>query len=229
MRISKTNSERYFFTGISIWFLSITFLGFSSTFYLRQLPESLPFHLKLHGSLFTCWILFFLVQTSLISLKKVQIHKTMGFFGLILILAMIPAGFYPVLYKVSIGTKTIDHGGYNLATLTLAYVFFFLGLMLRGKPFYHKRFMFFATLVFTIAATDRVALVFELDRSQLFRKSLVFFPAIALFTFDYIRLRNLYWFDLLPVVMVLFLFFFSDFFWLSSVGESLMKFLVNLI
>lgn len=228
MNPNTAKSERYFYLGIGIWFLVISFIGFSQTFYINRDPQ-LSMNLIIHGVLFSCWILLFFVQTTLISIQKVKTHRALGFIGLALILAMIPAGYYTVLYKVSLGNKGLDDGGYNLFTLTVAYVFVFLGLSFRNKKFFHKRFMLFATLIFTIAATDRVAYLIELDHSQLFRKSLVFFPAIALFIFDYIKLKSLIWFDLLPILAILILFFFSDFYWLSALGQKTMKFLVELI
>lgn len=225
---NPAKSERYFYFGIGIWFLVISFLGFSQTFYLNRDPQ-LSMNLIVHGLLFSCWILLYFIQTSLISIQQVKTHRALGFIGLLLILAMIPAGFYTVVYKVSLGNKGLDDGGYNLFTLTVAYVFVFLGLSFRKRQFFHKRFMLFATLIFTIAATDRVAYLVDLDHSQLFRKSLVLFPAIALFTFDYIKLKSLIWFDLLPILTILILFFFSDFFWLSSLGKKTMELLIGLI
>jgi hypothetical protein len=222
-------SDRFFFSGISVWFLLITFTGFSQSFYLSNYPEPLPLPLKIHGVLFSLWILLFFVQTSLISLKKVRVHMYLGIFGLVLLIALIPAGVFPVLFKVSMGMKTVDHGGFNLATLFVGYTLVLTGLGLRKRPYFHKRLMLFATLIFTTAAVDRVSMLVQLEQSQVFRKSMVLFPCVALFGFDYFKTRKLHWFDLLPVLLILALFYLSDYFWFSSAGQWLMEVLVSLI
>ena len=228
MNLSLPRHERYFYLGISIWFILITFIGFSKTFYISRDPN-IPTNLIIHGFLYSCWVLLFVVQSTLISVKKFKIHMALGILGLILIIAMIPSGFYTVLYKVSLGKKGFDDAGYNLFTLSFAYIFVFLGLILRKNPFYHKRFMLFAMILLTMASSDRVAYLLELDGSQIFRKSLVFFPAIALFVFDFIKSRLFIWFNLLPIAIIITNFFFSDLFWLSPTGQKFMQFLLNFI
>ena len=89
-----------------------------------------------------------------------------------LLLIMIPVGFHVVLVKTQAGLKTIDAAGFNLTTLTLGFALAFVGLAARKRPFIHKRLMMVATMVLTVAAADRVALVFGLGDVRLFRKLL---------------------------------------------------------
>lgn len=51
--------------------------------------------------------------------------------------------------------------------LTLVFVLAFSGLALRRRPAVHKRLMVFATLMFTVAAADRVASLVGLDKVRL--------------------------------------------------------------
>lgn len=222
-------SDRLFFLGSAIWFFILVFWGFSGSFYLNSELNSMPLHLKVHGISFSAWIILYALQISLITAKRIRLHMTLGFIGLILIIAMIFIGAYPVLYKVSVGTKSVLHGGYNLFLLATAFTLFFLGFYNRRKAFYHKRFMLFTTLFLAIAAIDRVAFYLDLEGSQLFRKSISLMPALVLFGYDLFRFKRAVWLNLLPVLILGLLFFLSDYFWLSTIGDSIMDFLVSLI
>jgi hypothetical protein len=138
---------------------------------------------------------------------------------------MIPVGFYVVLVKTAAGTKSVDEAGFNLTGLTLGFTFAFAGLANRRRPFVHKRLMLFATLMLTVAAADRVALIFGLEEVRLFRKLLALTPAIALVGYDaFLRQRIL----LLSVsstalVWLVVWFIISDFVFLHPAGEAIIR------
>jgi hypothetical protein len=75
--------------------------------------------------------------------------------------------------------------------LTLGFAFASVGLANRRRPFVHKRLMLLATLMLTVAAADRVALVLGLEEVRLFRKLLAAAPAIALVGYDASTLRRI--------------------------------------
>ena len=103
---------------------------------------------------------------------------------------MIPAGFYVVLVKTAAGLKTPDEAGFNLIGLALVLVFAAAGLINRRRPFLHKRLMLFATMMLTVAAADRAAIVFGVDDIRLFRKVLAIAPGIVLIIYDGLCLRR---------------------------------------
>ena len=54
---SKPRADRWFFGLAGLWFVALTLVGFSPTFYWRSNPVPLPFHLIIHGVLYSTWIL----------------------------------------------------------------------------------------------------------------------------------------------------------------------------
>ena len=116
------------------WFVALTVIGFSPTFYFRVLPEPLPAHQIVHGMVYSAWVLLFFAQALLISTRRVRWHMRLGALSAGLLLFMIPTGFYVVLAKAAAGLKSVDEAGFNLTQLTLGFVFAFTGLAMRRNP-----------------------------------------------------------------------------------------------
>jgi hypothetical protein len=83
--IPTTNprTDNYFFVGMAILIIGIIFAGFARTYYLAgMLRAPLPNALvHVHGAVFTCWVLLFITQTSLVAAGRVDIHRKLGLFG----------------------------------------------------------------------------------------------------------------------------------------------------
>jgi hypothetical protein len=71
------------------------FVGFAPTYFLRTLSDRppLPWLVHLHGVLFSTWILLLLVQTTLVAVKRTDLHRLLGVGGGALAVLMIPVGF----------------------------------------------------------------------------------------------------------------------------------------
>ena len=229
--LSTKNPDRLFFILAASWFLVLTFIGFSPSFYLRSIPEPLPTHQIIHGVLNSCWVVVFFVQALLITSGRVRWHMVLGKASVLLLALMIPVGFYVVLVKTAAGLKTPDEAGFNLTGLTLILVFAVAGLLNRKRPYYHKRLMLFAALMLTIAAADRAAIVFGLDDVRLFRKVLAIAPGLALIFYDAIRLRRFPLFDSSVVVFVWLIIWFNitDLLFVSPAGEWIIQSLVKIV
>jgi hypothetical protein len=214
-----------FFSLSGLWFVVLTFVGFSPTFYLRAFTEPLPTSLIVHGVLNSAWVLLFLVQALLISTHRPRWHMALGRGSAFLLILMIPAGFHVVLAKTAAGLKSIDEAGFNLTGLTLAFTFAVAGLATRRRPFVHKRLMLFATLALTIAAADRFALVFGLEGVRIFRKLLAVAPAIALVGYDVLFLRRIPFLSLslLGLVWLEIWFVVSDLVFLRPSAEAIIR------
>jgi hypothetical protein len=222
---STQRSDRIFFSFAGLWFLVLTFVGFSPTFYLRALPEPLPTHLLVHGVVNSAWVVLFLVQALLISTHHPRWHIALGGASVFLLILIIPVGFHVVLVKVAAGLKTADEAGFNLTGLTLACAFAGAGLVNRNRPFLHKRLMLFATLVLTVAAADRVSLVLGLEGVRIFRKLLTVAPAIALVGYDIASLRRIpvLSLSLLALVWLFVWFVITDLVFLHPSGEAIIR------
>jgi uncharacterized membrane protein YozB (DUF420 family) len=93
--------DRAFYGGVAAAGAVTTLVGFGPTYFLRFLDGGPrvttgggPFTplLHVHGALFTAWVLLFVVQTSLISARRVSVHRRVGVFGAVLAAAMIVVG-----------------------------------------------------------------------------------------------------------------------------------------
>ena len=223
-------ADRVFFSITGLWFVVLTFIGFSPTFFLRVIPEPLPTHQVVHGVLNSVWVALFLVQALLISTRRVRLHMTLGAAAVLLLTLMIPVGFHVVLVKTAAGRKTVDEAGFNLTGLALVLAFALAGLANRRRPFVHKRLMLFATLMLTVAAADRVALVLGLGDVRTFRKVLAVAPAIALVVYDGLRGRRIPTLSvsLLALVWLVIWFNVSDFVFMHPAGEAIIHALTRI-
>jgi hypothetical protein len=227
--LSTQRSDRIFFSLSGLWFVVLTFVGFSPTFYLRALPEPLPAHLVVHGVVNSAWVVLFLVQALLISTHHRRWHIALGGASVVLLILIIPVGFHVVLVKVAAGLKTTDEAGFNLTGLTLACTFAGAGLAYRHRPFLHKRLMLFATLVLTVAAADRVSVLLGLEGVRIFRKLLAVAPAVALVGYDLVSLRRIpvLSLSLLALVWLFIWFVITDLVFLHPLGEALIRVLTK--
>ena len=223
-------SEKNFFAATAIWYLLTVFWGFAPSFYLLSFfdsSEDLPMHLVIHGIIFSIWTLFYVLQVFLIRSKNYNLHRSLGIFGLLVMILMIPTGIFPSIYKVYAGTTSVDAAGHNVFRLTSVYIFFAFAFVYRKKPFYHKRLILACMIMLIGAAVFRISFDFGLQESQLFNKGIQVLPALVLFTLDFFRFKKAILLDLVPVITVFAIFFFADIFWLSQAGELFMNFLIS--
>src|SRR5918994_4986738 len=82
--------DRAFYSGMALLMALTVFIGFAPTFYLRSYfgaPVTVSGSVTLtplaqvHGAVFTCWVLLFIVQTALVATRRVAVHRRMGVAG----------------------------------------------------------------------------------------------------------------------------------------------------
>lgn len=175
--MTKSADSSYF--KIMSWiFLSLVFIGFAPSFFLKFLvddqpfyPNGLPLPYIIHGLVLTIWYVLMVFQTTLIQKRNLRLHRKMGFFGAIwafLVLAStlwVISLFPPRMAELAnhLG-KTIEEVEPGLAGIlwldffmSLLFVGFMgLGISERKNPDIHKRLMFFSGLVFLFAAVFRL-------------------------------------------------------------------------
>lgn len=226
----KSSSERNFFAATAIWYLLTVLWAFAPSFYFKSQfdnSEPLPTHIVLHGIVFSLWTLIYVVQVFLVRSKKVKIHMSLGVFAIIVMILMIPTGIYTSIYKFHVETTDITGAGHNVFRLFSAYALFALAFFYRKKSFYHKRFMLGCMVMLMSAATFRILMDLDLAHSQFLYKGIQIFPAIMLFGFDLVKYKKLVLVDLISVALVLAIFLFADYFWLSAIGEAFMDVLIE--
>src|SRR5664279_5291888 len=95
----KSLSPRYddvFFSGMAILILGAVYLGFARSYYLAgvfqaHLPNLL---IHIHGAVFSAWFLLLVAQTSLISARRLDLHRRLGVLGAGLAAAMVILGIF---------------------------------------------------------------------------------------------------------------------------------------
>ena len=86
--------ERIFFGGMALLMIAAVLLGFRMTYFpLGAPPAALSSRvIQMHGAVFSLFLLLFLVQTALISARRVQWHMRLGLVVYGLAVLMIPLG-----------------------------------------------------------------------------------------------------------------------------------------
>jgi hypothetical protein len=156
-------SEHVFYVGMSIASIAIAFAGFAKTYFLRPYfhPEQLSLTVHLHGAAFTAWVLLLLVQTTLVSAGRVDIHRKLGWLGTGLAAFMVVIAMRAALIAVHAAVVCCDAGlarGFLLIPIADVIVFGVLvgcAVAYRREPSTHKRLMLLATFTILDAATTR--------------------------------------------------------------------------
>lgn len=130
-------------------------IGFAKTFFIPVANGRFhaPVAIHVHGAFAFAWVILFVVQTSLVHVKRYRLHQTLGVFGLMIAagisITMVPAGIFVVHRELAQGLGKAAYSGL-LGVVTSGLLFFALvlaGILNRNKPEYHKRFMLLATIV----------------------------------------------------------------------------------
>ena len=154
--------DRTFYCGMALSMAVTVFVGFAATFYLRAgtLPALSPL-LVVHGTLFTSWILIFIVQTSLIAARRADLHRRVGIGAALVAAAMVVIGVaaaVDALRRGAIPLPGIDPRMFFAIPIGDMIVFPILvgaGLLNRANSETHKRLMLLATISLLTAAIAR--------------------------------------------------------------------------
>lgn len=182
--------ERLFFGGMALALLVTVFVGFAPTYYLSGTFDSpaLTPSLKVHGLLFSTWMILLGVQTSLIAAGKTAVHRRLGIVGAVLGVLMMVAGGYVAITRAQAGLAVPPPGmtmavflTLPLATLVVFPALFGAALWYRRRSDFHKRLVLIATLELVIAAVARWPGVLPLGPIGFYGLTNLFLVAIALY------------------------------------------------
>jgi hypothetical protein len=173
------------------------FTGFSATYYFRFLDGgprttanggSFTALVHTHAALFTAWMLLFIVQTALISARRVAMHRRIGIAGAVLAAAMIVAGTTLALVTAARGAAPPGVDPIAFLAIPLFDMVMFSGfvgvaLLRRRDKETHKRLMLLAYISIIVAAIARIPGLSSLAPPVFFGLSLVFVVAGAVYDF----------------------------------------------
>jgi hypothetical protein len=145
--------DKYFYFAMSLLIAAIVVAGFSQTVNQNLFHPAVPrpFLLWIHAAAFTLWVVFFILQSALVRVRKVKVHRLLGWFGVGLAAIMVPLGFTiaiimgrfdkHVMHLPDADTFLIVPFG-DMAVFTILVS---LAIYWRRKPEYHRRLLFLGT------------------------------------------------------------------------------------
>jgi len=160
--LGKT-AERVFFGGMAMLLCIVVFVGFFRTFFgagFVEAPLPSPI-LRVHGLVFTAWMLLFLVQAAFVSARRVSWHRALGTLAFCLPPAMIVLGVVAAIdalgRRVTIGTlDPATSLAIPLWNITAFAIVITAAWNARRRPDAHKRLVLLATVGLSDAALGRL-------------------------------------------------------------------------
>lgn len=211
-KIKPSPKEHVFFSSMAILLAVVIVCGFSNTYMPKLLNNSVnvPGIVHIHAFIFALWLVFFVLQVTLILRKKYDLHTRLGNYGVLFSFAMVVVGCATAIEVAKLGHKGIPGAefpaaeGFLLLNLTSLFSFISLtclGWFFRNHAPMHKRFMLMANaggltppavarLPFIAGSTPAIAIV-----------SLLLILAGPVY--DFIRYRRIHWAYLLSLAIII--------------------------
>lgn len=161
--------HRYFYFAMSLLLAAIVVAGFKRTvndnLFHPAVPR--PFLLWIHGAAFSSWVIFFILQSTLVRVHKVSWHRSIGWFGAGLATVMVPLGIITAIIMTRFDAVQLHQSGVD-AFLSIPFydMIAFGGLIAlaiywRTKPEFHRRLIFIATCGLMDAPVGRFDYLFN--------------------------------------------------------------------
>jgi FtsH-binding integral membrane protein len=170
---------RYFYFAMSLVLAAIVVSGFKRTVNTNLFHPAVPrpFILWIHGAAFAGWVIFFICQSTLVRIRKVSWHRSIGWFGAGLATVMVPLGVTTAIVMARFDTVQLHQKDAD-AFLSIPFydmiafgVCIALAIYWRTKPELHRRLIFIATCGLMDAPVARFDYVFDHN---------LFFPCLDL-------------------------------------------------
>jgi hypothetical protein len=216
--VGNPRRDDYFFSGMAFLILAAVFFGFARSYILAGLWKApLPNRLiHLHGAVFFSWIILFVVQIALVSMKKVGWHRSLGILGMVLAVAVVTLGILAATDSLTRGFSPpgsgLDPRTFYAIPFWQIVVFAILivaAFRARFSPPAHKRLMLIATIALLGPAINRWPIVliqkFPLLSSALLLALILMLAAYDIWTLGKIHRATL-WAGLTVVISQLLMF-----------------------
>ena len=175
----RNRKGRWFFTVFALVAAATVFVGFSRTYYLKELfaAPSLPVLFHIHGALFTAWVILFITQAFLIAQRRTAVHRKLGILAGLLVVPMLITGvmvailaakgegavssavargeFAPLALRARAAIPPLVGMVIPLGSVSLFSTFVAFGLAYRRRPAAHKRLMTLAVIAMLPPALGR--------------------------------------------------------------------------
>jgi hypothetical protein len=197
-RAAHLRLETIFFPCMALLIIAAVVLGFARTFFLApiyhyHLPNLL---VAIHGVVFASWIALFALQTSLVALGRVDLHRKLGLLGALLVGLAFVMAYAVMLEGLHRGFTPTEQDEAQILALdvvgiNVSFVMFVAGLLLRGNPAAHKRLMLYGTIGMVGPAIARWPFAFIATRPPLVGIVMQLF-GLAVIAFDLLTTRRVH-------------------------------------
>jgi hypothetical protein len=161
--------RKYFYFAMSLLIAVIVVAGFSQTIDASLFHATVPRPLLLwfHGAAFASWVVFLIVQTSLVRVRKVSVHRLLGWLGAGLAATMVVLGFTTSVVMTRFDEYQLHEAGVESFMAIPFWDMIAFGTLVglaiywRKKPELHKRLMLVATCCLMDAPFGRFAYIFN--------------------------------------------------------------------
>ena len=165
----KTFLSRYFYFCMSFVFAALVLAGFSRTVNvsLFHATPPRPLLLWIHGAAFSLWIAFFIAQSGLVRVRKVRVHRALGWFGVALASVMTVLGVVIAVVMTRFDISVLHQKGVDSFLMIPFGDMIIFGscvgaaVYFRKKPAYHRPLLFIATCHLMDAAVGRFDVIFN--------------------------------------------------------------------
>jgi FtsH-binding integral membrane protein len=170
---------RYFYLCMALVMAGLVVSGFSRTVdaNLIHANPARPWLLWVHATAFSTWVVFFIAQTALVRLRRVSVHRFLGWFGAALATLMVGVGVTVAVVMARFDGRVLHQPNAD-AFLSIPFcdmiifgVCMALAIYWRKKPEFHRRLIFIASCQLMDAAVGRFDFVFNHN---------LFYPALDL-------------------------------------------------
>jgi hypothetical protein len=161
----KPMSHRRFHIGLSLAFVVTAVIGFAPRYWATGVVQPHPLGplLHMHALFFTAWLLLLLVQSALVAVRRVSLHRRLGMAGALLAVTMVPLG---LMTAVAAARRALTIPGQDPTTLlcfqagaiVLFAGFVGAGLWHKRHPEHHRRLIVLATVCLIPPAIVRLPL-----------------------------------------------------------------------
>ena len=159
-----------FFLGISCVLLAFVTIGFGPTFYFRPFRNvpSVPAYVLVHGAVLSAWYVWLVMQTTLVAVNRIDVHRRLGVAGALLGGAVVVSSLMANLGAVPRLSALGSQVAFDLARQTVIFwsnvghllafsIFLSAAVAVRRRPEVHKRLMVLASISILGPALARIA------------------------------------------------------------------------
>lgn len=164
----RRSPDRGLYVPAAIVIAAVVVAGFWPSYFSKLFSaqsEPLTALVHLHGALMTAWMTLFVVQASLVSAGRADLHRRLGVLGFALAALILIVAVPTTIMATKLGGNHMPGPALpGLALVSAGFVEFVtlasLGLFYRNRPDVHKRLMILAAFAAMDAAVSRLPLDF---------------------------------------------------------------------